>query len=183
MRKLLLDTGAGLLFFLVLLATGDIYLATWVGIGLGVAIVVWGWTRQGRFDPMQGLGLGLVVVMGGATILTRDPRFVMFKPSLLQICLGCAMLRPGWMLRYISPANAARTPRFAVVAVGYVYAATMFAMALVNGLIATFASQETWALYAAIGPIAVFSLLGGGAYLVLRRLAIRAGRLTAQGAA
>ncbi len=47
--------------------------------------------------------LALVVVLGGATLLTKDPRFVLAKPSIGHFAIGAIMLRKGWMLRYLPP--------------------------------------------------------------------------------
>jgi hypothetical protein len=42
---------------------------------------------------MRGLGPAISLVMGGATILFHDPRFVMLKPTLIPVSL-----KPGWMI-------------------------------------------------------------------------------------
>ena len=36
-----------------------------------------------KLDTMQWVGLVLIVVFGGATILLKDPRFIMWKPTVL----------------------------------------------------------------------------------------------------
>ena len=52
-------------------------------------------------DAMQWLSLGLVVVMGGATLLTHDRHFIMVKPTIIYLAVGAVMLKPGWMNRYL----------------------------------------------------------------------------------
>lgn len=174
MRTLLLDLSSGLLFFVVLLGTGNIYIATGVGIAAGLAIVACMMAHQRPVDIMQWLGLALVVVLGGTTIVTRDPRFVMFKPSVLQVCLGGMALRPGWMVRYLPKRATERAPRRLIVVTGYVYSATLFALAIVNAILANRGDQKLWAAYNAVGPAAVFSLLGAGAYVLIRHAVRRA---------
>jgi intracellular septation protein A len=44
---------------------------------------------------MQWASLGLVIVLGGATVLTGDPRFVMIKPTIAYLTVGAAMLQRG----------------------------------------------------------------------------------------
>jgi intracellular septation protein A len=173
-RTLLLDLSSGLLFFAVLLATGNIYVATVVGIGVGLATVAWTKAHRRQIDVMQWLGVGLVVVLGGATILAREPRFVMFKPTVLQVCLGLMALRPGWMARYLPTRATARMSRQLLVATGYVYSAALFAMAGVNAAFATAGNQKVWAAYNALGPTLVFSLMGAATYLIIRRAVRRA---------
>ena len=168
MRTLMSDLGAGLLFFAVLFATNDIYKATAAGVALGLVLVGWSWRKAHRIEPLQWLGLVLVLVMGGATILFHDPRFVMFKPTVLQACVGVAMLKPGWMFRYLSSAASARMPRRRVVATGYVYSTVMLGMAVLNAIIATYTSQEAWALYNAVGPVVVYSSLGCLMFIVAK---------------
>ena len=174
MRTLLLDLSSGLLFFAILLATGNIYVATGVGIGVGLAIVIWMKARRRPVDLMQWFGLGLVVVLGGTTILTRDPRFVMFKPTVLQVSLGLMTLRPGWMTRYLPARANEHVPRWMIVVTGYVYSAALFAMAGANAAFATLTDQQTWAAYNAVGPALTFSLLGGVTWLFMRHTARRA---------
>jgi intracellular septation protein A len=180
MRTLLGDLAAGLLFFAVLLATNDIYKATAAGIILGVAQAGWSWIRTRKIEPMQGLGSGLVLIMGGATILFHDPRFVMFKPTIFFAYHGLVMLKPGWMYRYLPAPNPARPRpastvssmrRFVAVA-GVVYAVVTIGMAVLNMLFAMYASQKGWALFNAVGPAVVYSVLGTalmiGSRLILR---------------
>jgi hypothetical protein len=43
----------------------------------------------------------LVVVLGTASILTNDPRFILVKPSIGHFAIGAIMLRRNWMQRYM----------------------------------------------------------------------------------
>jgi Intracellular septation protein A len=53
------------------------------------------WQTGRRVEPMQ------VVVLGGATMLTQSPRFIMVKPTIVHFAVAAVMLRRGWMLRYL----------------------------------------------------------------------------------
>jgi intracellular septation protein A len=181
MRTLLADMAAGLLFFAVLLITDDIYKATIAGIIFGVAIAARIWFKTRRLEPMQLLGLGLVVVLGGATIALHDPRFVMFKPTVYFGCVALVMLKRGWMYRYLpKPANAQELPaesvrirRRFVERAGMVYCAVTSGMALTNALLALYAGQKTWALFNAAGAPVVYSVLGLGLWLTAKRVRAR----------
>ena len=71
--------------------------------------------------------LALVIVLGGATLLTNDPRFVLAKPAIAHFAIGAIMLKRGWMLRYMPPIVAETIPEYVTVA-GYAWAALMFAL-------------------------------------------------------
>ena len=59
-------------------------------------------------------------------------------------------------------------PRRRVVATGYVYSTVMLGMAVLNAIIATYTSQEVWALYNAVGPVVVYSSLGCLMFIVAK---------------
>ena len=181
MRILLADMAAGLLFFAVLASTKDIYKATFAGVVFGVAIASWLWIKTRKLEMMQLLGLGLVLVMGSATILFHDPRFVMYKPTVYYLCMGVVMLKPGWMYRYMpKPSNAQQLPaasvsarrRFIEVA-GSVYCAVTLGMALLNAVLALYANQKTWALFNAAGAPVVYSLMGALLWFGAKRVRAR----------
>ena len=45
-------------------------------------------------EPMQWVGLGLIVVFGGATILLHDELFIKLKPTILYALFSAALLGP-----------------------------------------------------------------------------------------
>ena len=71
--------------------------------------------------------LALVIVLGSATLLTSDPRFVLAKPAIAHFAIGAIMLKRGWMLRYMPPIVAETIPEYVTIA-GYAWAALMFAL-------------------------------------------------------
>jgi intracellular septation protein len=174
-----LDFGSGLLFLFLFLATGNIYLATGFGMAAAMATVVWLWVRERRIRAMQGLGPAIVLVMGTATILFHDPRFVMLKPTLILGFIGAVMLKPGWMIPYLPPA-AAVAPRPLIVAIGYVYAATHLILAAANVVVARLASLKTWAILSATAPWAIIALVALVSWWLVRRAVIAAYKQRAQ---
>ena len=69
--------------FLILFAVfGDVRLVVAVAVVVGVGQILRAKLKRWPVDPMQWLSLGLVVVLGGATLFTHDPRFIMVKPTL-----------------------------------------------------------------------------------------------------
>ena len=170
MKTLLNDVLAGLLFLAVYSLTRDLAAAILVSAATSVAVIGWRLARREPVSPMQWLTLVLVVTMGGASLVTRDPRFVMVKPSIVQAALAIAMLQPGWLNRYMSEERRAQIPPRAILIAGYVYALGVFAMACANLAVAYLTGPATWAAYNAVAPLAGFGVLGLGMYLTFRRI-------------
>ena len=84
-----------IVFAVVLGRTRSLPLSLALSLLSGVAGI--GWTRMGRrpVDAMQWLSVSLVMVFGGASLLTHDIRFVMFKPTVIYLAVAAAMLKPG----------------------------------------------------------------------------------------
>ena len=89
------DLFSTLSFVALYAVTHSIFVATGLGIAAGVAQIAYLRLRGAAIDTMQWVSLGLVVVFGGASLLTHDPRFIMFKPTLIYAVVGMVMLRPG----------------------------------------------------------------------------------------
>jgi intracellular septation protein len=102
---------------------------------------------------MQWTSLGLVVVLGGATILTQNPRFMMAKPSIVHFAVAAAMLRRGWMIRHITPIARQNVSEGTMVAAGYAWAALMAALGLTNLIIALYFDFASWAWFISVGAV------------------------------
>src|SRR3982751_6111517 len=98
---LLLDLASTLLFLAVFLLTHNTILAVGLGMALGLTQIAIQFVRRKPIDAMEWLSLFLVVTAGTATLLTDDPRFLLFKPSVIYVIVGIVMLKPGWMNRYL----------------------------------------------------------------------------------
>ena len=133
--------------------THNTLLATGVGMGVGVAQVGWQLARKRPVDLMQWMSLGLVVVFGGATLITHDSRFVMFKPTLIYLAVAVTMLKGGWMNRYLPPIVIEHSPDLGIL-FGYIWSAMMAGTAIANAVIALSFDVKTWALFVAVFPLA-----------------------------
>ena len=94
---------------------------------------------------MQWISLGLVVVLGGATVLTQSPRFMMVRPTIVHLAVAVAMLWRGWMIRYLPEIVLQNVPVPAIVAAGYAWAALLAALGLTNLIITLHFDFVTWA--------------------------------------
>lgn len=89
--KLLFDFLPILLFFIAY-KMADIYVATGVLIVATLAQTGWIWLRQRRIEKLPLFTAGLVLVLGGATLLLKDPMFVKWKPTVVNGLFAVAFL-------------------------------------------------------------------------------------------
>ena len=89
--KLLFDFLPILLFFIAY-KLADIYVATGVLIVVTLAQVGWIWLRQRRVEKLPLFTAGLVLVLGGATLLLHDPVFVKWKPTVVNWLFAIAFI-------------------------------------------------------------------------------------------
>jgi intracellular septation protein A len=175
-KPLALDLGSTLLFVIISAITHNPMLATAVAIAAGVARIVWLRARRERINALQWMSLGLVVVFGGATLLTHNPQFMMAKPTIVYLLIGAAMLQRGWMLPYMPPQAREHVGEGVMVGWGYAWAGLMFVTAALNAGFALTASFAVWSAFIAIFPAASKIALFAVQFLSIRYVAIRNGR-------
>jgi intracellular septation protein len=156
-RELVLDFASTLFFVVLYELTHSITISVGVAIAVALSQIGWRLAHGKSIDALQWVSLALVVSSGAATLITKNPVFVMVKPTLIYIAIGWAMLQRGWMTRYM-PARALEYVPDLVISFGYVWAAMMFfsaALNLVLGLTASVALWGTvmslWALFSKLG--------------------------------
>ena len=89
--KLLFDFLPILLFFIAY-KMADIYVATGVLIVVTLAQTGWIWLRQRRIEKLPLFTAGLVLALGSATLLLKDPMFVKWKPTVVNWLFAVAFL-------------------------------------------------------------------------------------------
>jgi intracellular septation protein A len=175
-RLLLLDLASTILFLVVFLLTHKTILAVGLGMALGFTQIAVQFIRRKPIETMEWLSLFLVIGAGTATLLTNDPRFVLFKPSVIYAIVGVVMLKPGWLNRYLPAIARAVMPDVAAL-VGYAWAALMFVSAIVNAFVALTCSVTTWALvmpiFGLVSKLVLF-LVGFAAMRFVGRRRVRA---------
>jgi intracellular septation protein len=138
-----------IVFLIIYLATDNVLLATGVAIAGAIGRVIYSRVKGEPLSFMTWASLALVIVLGSATLLTHDPRFVLAKPAIGHFAVGVIMLKRGWMLRYLPPIVTETIPEYVTFA-GYAWAALMFALAA--GTIGTALSgdMKLWTLYVTV---------------------------------
>jgi intracellular septation protein A len=151
--QLFSDFLSAIVFLIIYGGTDNIYLATGAAIAVSLAQFTVFKIRGQTVDAMQWLILGMVIVLGSATLITEDSRFVMVKPSIVHFAVGAVMLRRGWMMRYLPPIARDNIPESVLVGSGYAWAALMFALGALNIFIALTLPFRIWAWFISVGAI------------------------------
>jgi len=174
--KLAYDFFSTIVFLAVYLASDNVVLATSVAVGASVAQAIYSRIRGEALSFMTWASLGLVIVLGSATLLTNDPRFVLAKPAIAHFAIGAIMLKRGWMLRYMPPIVAETIPEYVTMA-GFAWAALMFALGAGTIAIAATGDIRLWAFYVSVVAIGAKIVAFAIQYVAFRLLV--AGRLRA----
>ena len=169
--KLGTDFLSAILFLVVYLATGSVVIGAAVAIAGALAQLIHARVRGRQLDFMTYASLALVIVLGGASILTNDPRFVLAKPSIAHFAIGLIMLKRGWMLRYVPQIARETIPEY-VTAAGYGWAALMFVLGLGTIAVAMTGNLKLWTIYVSVVLIAAKILAFAVQYVVFRVVTI-----------
>jgi intracellular septation protein len=173
LRQLLGDFLSAILFLVVYVVSGSLFAAAGIAVAAGLAQLVRLKVARRRIEPMQWMSLGLVVVLGGATMLMQSPRFMMIKPTIVHFAVATVMLRRGWMLRYLPDIVLRNVPEPTIVAAGYAWAGLLAVLGLANLFIALRLDFATWAWFISVGAggakLAAFALQYGVFRAIVRR--------------
>lgn len=167
LAKLGSDFLSTIVFLTLYLTTGNLMLATGMAIAGAVAQVVRARIKGQPLNFMAYASLALVIVLGSATLLTDDPRFVMAKPSIAHFAIGAIMLKRGWMLRYVPPMVTDTIPEYVTLA-GYAWAALMFALGLGTIAVALTGDMKLWAIYVSVVAVGAKIVAFAVQYVVFR---------------
>jgi intracellular septation protein A len=171
-RALLLDMAATLFFLLLYALTHDLTLSVGLGLALALGRIGWLVARHKPVDTLQWVSLFVVGASGTATLITHNPVFVMLKPSLIYAVVGAAMLKRGWLNRYLPPVALETVSDMAIV-FGYVWAGLMFFSAALNIFIALHYPVIVWgafmSLYGMVSKLGMFVIQ----YAAMRTVGVR----------
>ena len=160
--KLLFDFFPVLLFFLTFKVWG-IFAATAVAIITTLGQIAWMWRRTGHIEPMQWVSLGVIVVFGGATLLTQDETFIKWKPTVLYGLMS-GTLWVGWVVfrrNFIQTlmGHQLTLPEHAWRVMLHSWAAFFAVMGVLNLWVAYHFDTDTWVsfkLFGGMGLLLVF---------------------------
>ena len=159
--KLGSDFLSTIVFLAIYLVTDNLVLATSLAIAGALVQVTYSRLKGKQLGFMTYASLALVIMLGSATLLTRDPRFVLAKPSIAHFAIGAIMLKRGWMLRYMPPIVAETIPEYVTIA-GYAWAGLMFVLGAGTIAVALTGDLRLWTIYVSVvllaAKIAAFAI-------------------------
>jgi len=162
-----------IVFLIVYFVSGELYLAIAVAMAVGIGQFLLLKLRGRTPDIMGWLSLVMVIALGGASLITNDSRFIMAKPSVVHFAVGIVMLRRGWLARYMPEFVKQNVPENVLVGSGYVWAALMFALGLINLYVASRYSIDVWAwfisVYAVGAKVVAFLIQYAVIWVMIRR--------------
>jgi intracellular septation protein A len=175
-RPILTDMISSIAFAILFGFTNNVVLSTAIAMAIGIGQVGLELARRKPIPGLQWASIGLVTVLGGITLFTGDPRFVMLKPTIAYLTVGAAMLQRGWMNRYVPPAGQAYLPQSLIVGFGYVWSGLMFVTGIANLVIAVYFGRTAWLTFVGVFPLASKLGLFAVQYVLFRAIALRAHR-------
>jgi len=165
MNKLLFDFFPIVLFFIAY-KTYDLYVATAVVIAATFVQVAYNWFRHKKIETMQWVTLGLMVVMGGATIYLQDEQFIKWKLTIIEwlfggVLLGSHFIGKKTIIEKMMGANI-ELPNKIWSILNFVWALFFISVGCINIYVMFNYDTETWVDFKTFGVpalMAVFILL------------------------
>jgi intracellular septation protein len=152
--------------FLAAYYVGGIYVATAVLMVSMVALLAFDWASRRKIPPMHLVSALLVLLLGGATLILRDTRFLKWKPTVFLWLVavsaaGSAYLgRAPLAQRLLSPliARSETLPRQLWQRLNWIWVAFYVVLGALNLAVADFASERAWVTFKVFGISAAFVL-------------------------
>lgn len=170
--KFLFDLFPVLLFFVAYKFAG-IYVATGVAIAASVAQIAWLFFRRQKIDGMMWLSLGVIVVLGGATLISHNENFIKWKLTALYWLYASILLVSDWifnknLIRSILDKQLTLPQRIWRI-LNSSWAVFFISMGFLNLYVAYHFSTDTWVNFKLFGSMAIMLVFIIGQGLVLNR--------------
>ncbi len=169
---------APLAAFLLAYWLHGIYTATAVLMAAMVLLLLVDWLRLRRLPPLHLISAALVLLLGGATLLLRDTRFLKWKPTIYLWLVSAGAVGSVWIgriplaQRLLQPliARSEQLPRRTWLTLNWLWAVFYLLLGAANLLIAHWASERAWVYFKVFGLTAAFLVfaMAQGAWLVAR---------------
>lgn len=163
--KFLVDFFPIVLFFIAY-KFGGIYVATSVAIVTSVIQVSYEWFRYRKVEMMQWVTLGLIVLLGGATLLLHNEIFIKWKPTVINWVLALLFLGSHYIgkepLIKRMMSSQVNLPEAVWSKLSFSWVGFFFVSGLANIYVAYHFSTNTWVdfkLFGVLGLTVIFVLL------------------------
>jgi intracellular septation protein len=155
---------APLLAFLVAYYLGGIYVATAVLMASMLALVLLDLVRQRRVSPMHLISTVLVLLLGSATLILHDPRFLKWKPTIFLWLISLTSAGSTWIgsaplaQRLLAPLinGSEDLPRAMWRRLNWIWVAFYALLGMVNLWVAYNVSERAWVNFKVFGLTAAF---------------------------
>jgi intracellular septation protein len=155
---------APLVAFLVAYYLRGIYVATAVLMVAMVALLLVDLVRLKRIPPMHLLSALLVLALGSATLILRDPRFLKWKPTVFLWLVALASLLSPWVgraplaQRLLAPmvSGSETVPRATWMKLNLLWVGFYASLGALNLWVADNASERAWVNFKVFGLSAAF---------------------------
>ncbi len=152
--KFLFDLFPVILFFIAY-KMYDIFVATGVAIGASALQVLLFWLKHRRFERMHVITFGLLVVLGGATILFQDEAFIKWKVSVVNWVFGLVFIGSFWIgkktLAERMMGKAVSLPDFVWRHLNWGWGGFFIGVGVLNLYVAYFFDTDTWVNFKLFG--------------------------------
>lgn len=167
-----------LLVFFALYKAKGIYVATAAAVVLSILGAGYKYRLQGKIDALPLFGVGLMVVFGGLTLYFRDPRFLVWKPTLayaataIFFAYSCLPGRVPLVQRMFQSAMTLTPQQWRNGTLAYV--GFFVFKAILNLVVAYSFTFDTWVMYKVWGTIVLSFgfMLGHAWYYSARQLVV-----------
>ncbi len=165
--KLLFDFFPIILFFAAYKLAG-IYTATAVAIVATAGQLGWGWFRHHRVEKMHLVTFAIILVLGGATLIFRDPTFIKWKPTVVYGLFAVTFLGSQFIGEHTLVermlSHAVKAPPFVWQRLNIAWVFFFLCMGMANLYVAYNYSEAFWVnfkLFGLLGFTVLFVLLQG----------------------
>ena len=157
-RKMLLDMGPLVIFFITNYITEDIMLAIGVLIGTTIVALAAGWMLERRLSMMARFGCIAVAFFGGLSLYFDNELFIKIKPTVLT-CLLAALIAGGRLLGR-NPLGAIMGSQLKMTdagwrAISWLWVAMFLSTALANEIAWRMLSTNDWVTFKVFGITAI----------------------------
>lgn len=161
MNKILFDFFPIALFFAAY-KYYDLYVATAVVIAATFVQVIYSWFRHRKVETMQWVTLGLMVVMGGATLYLQDEQFIKWKLTIIEwlfasVLLGSHFIGKKTIIEKMMGSNLELPPKIWSV-LNVAWAFFFFSIGAINIYVMFNYDTDTWVDFKTFGVPALMAV-------------------------
>jgi intracellular septation protein len=139
---------------------GAIYAATIVAIVASSVQVAFMWIKHRRVETMHLVTLGLILVLGGATLFFQDELFIKWKPTLVNWAFGIVFFGSEWigakpLVRRMMESNVELTQPQIWITLNRAWSAFFVVLGVINLYVAYNYSTDVWVNFKLFGLMGI----------------------------